>query len=179
MSKISFMKEVLSSNDYSDANKSRRPVGVPNIVAFADWDYYYLNRPISWKAEGKHNSQYRDVNVPRGFVTDLASIPRILWPVLPPTERYTHAAIVHDFLYWEQTVSREVADKIFRISMIELGVSRWKLNIIYLSVKFLGGPAWRKNAELRLQGESRQLRHFPKQPQISWTSWKTNPDNFL
>lgn len=34
----------------------------------------------------------------------------ILWPILPPIDRYTRAAIVHDFLYWEQNTTRIDAD---------------------------------------------------------------------
>ena len=39
------------------------------------------------------------VQVPKGFVTDGASIPRIFWVYLPRHGKYTKAAVVHDFLY--------------------------------------------------------------------------------
>jgi Protein of unknown function (DUF1353) len=54
------------------------------------------------------NLQYRVLQtnfvivVPAGFVTDFASTPRALWSVIPPTGRYQLAAVVHDFLYWDQ-----------------------------------------------------------------------------
>ena len=41
----------------------------------------------------------RRITVPAGFVTDFASIPRLLWRLLPPTGRYTRASVVHDLLY--------------------------------------------------------------------------------
>src|SRR5262245_46141191 len=50
------------------------------------------------------------VVVPAGFVTDFASTPRALWSVVPPTGRYQLAAVVHDFLYWDQGCAREQAD---------------------------------------------------------------------
>lgn len=37
--------------------------------------------------------------VPKGSVTDLASIPRFLWALLPPFGRYAFAAVIHDMLY--------------------------------------------------------------------------------
>ncbi|MFV2733470.1 DUF1353 domain-containing protein, partial [Escherichia coli] len=39
------------------------------------------------------------IAVPAGYVTDLASVPRILWSVFPPHGRYAKAAIIHDWLY--------------------------------------------------------------------------------
>ena len=50
------------------------------------------------------------VRVELGFQTDLASIPRFLWAVLPPFGRYTNAALVHDWLYTFQPCTRAQAD---------------------------------------------------------------------
>jgi Protein of unknown function (DUF1353) len=45
--------------------------------------------------------------VPKGFVTDFASIPRPLWSLgLSPHGQYSRAAVIHDFLYWAQGCSR-------------------------------------------------------------------------
>lgn len=44
------------------------------------------------------------VLIPAGFITDFASIPRMLWPVLPPTGQYGKAAVIHDWLYQHRTV---------------------------------------------------------------------------
>ena len=39
------------------------------------------------------------ITVPAGFVTDLASIPRLVWSFYPPDGPWVKAAIIHDFLY--------------------------------------------------------------------------------
>lgn len=39
------------------------------------------------------------ITIPADFITDFASVPRFFWRFLPPTGRYTRAAVVHDFLY--------------------------------------------------------------------------------
>ncbi|ECG8634089.1 DUF1353 domain-containing protein, partial [Salmonella enterica subsp. salamae] len=39
------------------------------------------------------------IEVPAGFVTDLATIPRIFWSLMPPDGKYAKAAIIHDYLY--------------------------------------------------------------------------------
>ena len=70
--------------------------------------------------------------VPRGFETDFATVPRVVVWLIPRFGRYTRPAILHDWLVTEgidrgQVTPRE-ADGIFRRSMRELGVPvvrRW------------------------------------------------------
>ncbi len=97
------------------------------------------------------NDYYYEVNgyvihVPKGFVTDLASVPRIFWAVFPPFGRYTPAAIVHDFLYSEYNntgINRTLADKIFLFIMKELGVGYFKRQAMYRGVRMFGEMAWK------------------------------------
>jgi hypothetical protein len=69
--------------------------------------------------------------VPNGFQTDFASVPRAFQWLLPKYGRYTKAAILHDFLCEQSKAGRfdrDDADGIFRRTMRELGVSfirRW------------------------------------------------------
>ena len=45
--------------------------------------------------------------VPKGFVTDFASILQAFWALgLSPHGQYSRAAVVHDYLYWSQSCSR-------------------------------------------------------------------------
>ena len=63
--------------------------------------------------------------VPRGFVTDLASVPWWLVWLVPRYGRYTMAALLHDHLCVEAQAgrfSRHDADSIFRRCLRELGV---------------------------------------------------------
>lgn len=78
------------------------------------------------------------ITVPAGFVTDLASVPRILWPIFPPNGKYAKAAIVHDYLYSQGSVSRLYADKVFAEAMKVLRVPSWKIKLMYYAVR-LGG----------------------------------------
>lgn len=36
--------------------------------------------------------------IPHGFDTDLASVPRVFWALLPPSGTYERSAVLHDFL---------------------------------------------------------------------------------
>lgn len=85
------------------------------------------------------------INVNIGFHTDFASIPRLLWAVLPRWGKYGNAAVIHDWLYWCQTRSRREADDIFLEGMKVLGVTPWKRNVIYYAVRWFGCFAWRSN----------------------------------
>jgi hypothetical protein len=90
------------------------------------------------------------VIVPAGFVTDFASVPQFFWSVLSPHDRYSKAAIVHDYLYWTQACTREQADNLLDIAMTESNVSFWKQCSIYEGVHFRGERAWRQNRDDRL-----------------------------
>jgi hypothetical protein len=82
------------------------------------------------------------VNVPGGFITDLASIPRFLWDVWPPEGKYTSAAIVHDRLYTTQFFTRARSDEILFEAMGDCGVDWWSRHCIWLGVHWFGWWAW-------------------------------------
>ncbi|EFI4072610.1 DUF1353 domain-containing protein [Escherichia coli] len=78
------------------------------------------------------------MRVPEGYVTDLASVPRILWSVFPPHGRYAKAAIIHDWLYDNALRTKREADKIFLDAMCVLGVPRWRRVLMYAAVRLFG-----------------------------------------
>lgn len=73
-----------------------------------------------------------------GFRSDAATVPRFLWRVIPPMGRYTWAAVIHDVLCVEKTMSSEKAAKIFNECMIKLGVPSFKRKLMYRAVNKLG-----------------------------------------
>lgn len=93
--------------------------------------------------------------VPRGFITDLTSTPRPLWGVFPPTGRYEFAAVLHDWLYWSQSVTRAEADALLLEAMAVCGVSWIDRHAIYAGVRLGGGKAWADNAVDRGLGHVR------------------------
>jgi hypothetical protein len=78
------------------------------------------------------------IEVPSGFVTDLASIPRILWWALPPHGKYAKAAIIHDWMYVTAYKNKNYADKVFLEGMGVLGVPKWKRKMMYHAVRLFG-----------------------------------------
>jgi hypothetical protein len=138
---------------------------------------YFLTKPITWKPNPGQEA-FLPVEVPVGFVTDFASIPRVFWSILPPDGLYTYPAIVHDYLYWTQTRPRDVADEILKFGMGDFNVGTVTIQTIYQAVRLGGSSAWNENARLKAQGEKRVLKLFPDKPTITWEEWKKRSDVF-
>lgn len=78
------------------------------------------------------------IKVPKGFITDLASVPRIFWNICPPQGQYAKAAIVHDYLYVIAFRDKAYADNVFLEAMKVLGVPLWRRKLMHLAVKYFG-----------------------------------------
>jgi hypothetical protein len=152
-------------------------VGALHVGRFAD-PMYFLLKPITWKPNADQTG-YNAVTVPVGFVTDFASIPRLFWSIFRPDGLYTYPAIVHDYLYWTQNTSKDVADKILQFGMEDIGVNRATITTIYEAVHLAGQSAWNENARLKGLGEKRVLSLFPDDPRSRWRDWKKDSAHFL
>lgn len=89
-----------------------------------------------------------NITVPKGFKTDLASVPQILWNIIPPFGDCTQASIVHDFLYSNKgsvcglQFTRADADNILYTLMVQAGMSYIKAKSMYYAVRMFGGSHW-------------------------------------
>jgi hypothetical protein len=155
----------------------KAPVGGLHLYRFSD-EIYAITKPIAWVPGAKIAKDFKRVDVPAGFITDLASVPRIFWSLLPRDGSYTYPAIIHDYMYWVQDRTRETADEIFRIGMEEFHIGSVTVNAIYWGVRAGGGLAWDANASLKGKGEQRILKRFPDEPLVSWSDWKKDPTVF-
>ena len=77
--------------------------------------------------------------VPDGYITDGASVPRVFWSIFPPNRpEYLSAAVLHDYLTDLAQIGKisfKVADDAFRDALYELGVAKWKVWVLYVSVR--------------------------------------------
>lgn len=142
-----------------------------HLGRFLDPMYYLLDK-IAWNPDP--GIEAAPVTVPAHFVTDLTSVPRLFWSELRPDGEYAFAAIVHDYLYWEQPagIARSDADLVLKYIMEEFGVPRIKVGAIYAAVRSFGGGPWGANARLKAEGEKRILKRVPKSPKVRWSDWK-------
>ena len=102
------------------------------------------------------------VQVPRWFVTDFASVPRPLWVVFPRWGRYGNAAVIHDFMYYDQSRSRKEADDIFLEAMEVLEVGWVKRRVMHLAVRTFGWIAWRGSKSRKNAGRSKVASRLPE-----------------
>jgi len=72
--------------------------------------------------------------VPRGFKTDLGSIPAIFWPFIPRDD-YPSAFILHDYLCESDWISRLDGDKILKEALLDSGCGKVKAWVIYSAVR--------------------------------------------
>ena len=120
----------------------------------------YANEVKSLKDVGvkvvRDTNKTETITVPTGFITDLASTPRILWAFIAPFD-VARAAIVHDLLYksirqyrWGKGEIEEdkeliknakvAADKVFHLAMKDADpkVSGWKIYSAWKAVDLFG-----------------------------------------
>jgi hypothetical protein len=118
------------------------------------------------------------VRVPRMFVTDLTSVPRAFWSLLPRDGMYARAAVIHDWLYWDQSYPREMADEIFMFAMRDDQLPTATRRTIFQAVRTGGQAAWNDNARRKQSGERRILAVLPKDPTATWAEWRQTPGVF-
>jgi hypothetical protein len=86
---------------------------------------------------------------PRGFQTDLASIPQVLWSVLPHIGNWDRAATIHDAAYGNvltnvngdrMFVVKKLSDGLFYEGMRADGVGWWTARRMWRAVSAFGDP---------------------------------------
>lgn len=96
---------------------------------------------IKPRADGKWELAENFGYVPKGFITDGASVPRFLWRLLgPPMEADTIAAAIrHDYHYEHpKMLSRADADDEFYWDLRGNGVATWRAYLYWLGVRAFG-----------------------------------------
>jgi len=87
-----------------------------------------------------------DIIIPKGFVFDLASVPRMLWWLIAPFELSVVAALVHDYLCCTGGVKGRytplAAHQIFYTIMRAENVAAWRAVPAYFGVILFGPKRW-------------------------------------
>ena len=97
------------------------------------------------------------IEVPEGFITDFASVPRLIQWIVPRWGKYGNAAIIHDWLYWQQEMPRREADLILLEAMAVMKVFPPLKHMIYCAIRIFGWYAWLRNRVDRASGYNRVL----------------------
>ena len=160
----------LAANAVTTAG-AQQPIEAPLLKPFADNRDWVLFRDLDY-----HVGQTDiTITVPKGFVTDFASIPQAFWGTgLSPNGKYSKAAIVHDYLYWAQGCTRKQADNILMIAMKESDVDVTTRAAIYEGVRLGGDTAWTANASERASGLPRVVPNADLEfgPTVLWRDYR-------
>ena len=123
---------------------------------------WVLSRALSYQNDEMFESALQSVGVKcpaskitckKGFKTDLASTPKILWNLIAPWD-VDRAAIIHDLLYLrirqyrakpnpdmkEVSIAKKAADDVFLMAMKDADpkVASWKIYAAYYAVRLFG-----------------------------------------
>jgi hypothetical protein len=80
--------------------------------------------------------------VPAGFETDFASVPRTPVAFLLTADSAHKASTVHDWLYSEHPVPRDIADAVLREASLVSGVPAWRAALMFYGVRLGGASHW-------------------------------------
>ncbi len=83
------------------------------------------------------------IRVPKGFITNYASVPRLPVMFLICGDISYEEAVVHDWLYTSHQVDRPVADDIFlEMLLLNPQVGAVRARAMWAAVRFGGGGSW-------------------------------------
>lgn len=104
------------------------------------------DEPATWKLDSPliYQSDVAGMTftVPAGFVTDLASTPRIPFVYEIGGGIANKASVIHDFAYSTHPVPRNVADAVLREASAVTGVAKWRRWAMWAGVRLGGASHW-------------------------------------
>lgn len=110
---------------------------------------WIVKAPLEWHHDTETDAHFE---VPVGSDTDFASVPQVLWWLLPPWQRtYVRPAVLHDFLSRpadEPPVPQHQADRVFRLAMKDEGVPAILMWLMWALVR------WRRLDLFRAVGQA-------------------------
>jgi hypothetical protein len=146
------------------------PIPAPTVKPFADGREWVLVEPLVFRL----GTTGQVITVPAGFVTDFATVPRAFWGMIATFGFHSRAAIVHDYLYWDQGCTREEADGIFLLAMMASHVEAGLRETVYAAVRAAGEESWVANARERRAGQPRVIpaEHLAIPDTVTWRQYR-------
>jgi hypothetical protein len=102
-------------------------------------DYKFQN-PFHYDVFEVKPTNYKEIIVPEGFVTNGASIPRFLWSFCydPFHPKIITGAVIHDYLYSTGIVPRYMADEIAKTIWFDHGAGEKRVALMYKAIRMFG-----------------------------------------
>lgn len=134
---------ILTLKNINTIYKTKNPIIKSRVFGHNTINEYRLETDLTIELSNK-----QVICIEKGYVWDLASVPRFLWWLMPPDSDAEIAFLIHDYLYENRIISKEFADKEMLIWSIVLnGRKLLSLRNIdnslrYYAVKWFGRKAW-------------------------------------
>lgn len=136
-------------------------------------EWYEVEKDITFSIFGGN------LVVPKGFKTDLASIPPKLQGIVPKRGLYDAGSILHDYLYSEfseYNINRQDSDIIFYSVIKSCGVDNRLANKFYSAVRLCGENHYKK---CKLNGNVPPERVAIVDKRTSYVKYKENLEKLL
>lgn len=115
----------------------------------AEGNRWIVTRPATYVLS---SSLGHEIEIPAGFVTDLATIPgAVRWVFGKDLGRINRAGVLHDWLYSTHHYSRAVCDAAMYQALRQSGVARWRCKVIAACAHAFGKRAYRTAPKRRRQ----------------------------
>lgn len=83
--------------------------------------------------------------IPIDYISNGASIPKLLRGIFSQQGVYLMPSIVHDYLYDNNLYSREFVDRQFLLDMGKVGTNKFTKWLFYYVIRIFGGLNWNKS----------------------------------
>lgn len=118
----------------------------PNITYSPGIDKWLVKEDFQVNIDGYN------LTVPRGFKTDLASIPWLLRGITNTYQLGITGPVVHDYCYvkkgliddYGSKITRQQSDRFFAALMFNEHVPIWRINAAYYAVRVFGRIWWKE-----------------------------------
>lgn len=108
------------------------------VVSPVDDRHWKLDKPLHFFSE----KAKKIIAIPRGYITDFASVPRIPLLYLAIGGTCNEPAVVHDYLYSVHLVNRATADAVLLEACKAIGIAKWRRYLVYFGVRLFGWSHW-------------------------------------
>lgn len=134
----------------------------PSLIPVPDKNKYELTRDYEIEVEGI------EIVVPKHFKYDGASIPAVAWQLTfsPFHPDVMLPSLIHDWLFYNHQVDREMTDKILYRLLIDNGVNYLRANTMWAAVR-VGGALFWENDEDDIEMLVKLCRKICKRPNFS------------
>lgn len=92
------------------------------------------------------------ISIEVGFISDLGSVPRIFWNIVPNDGPGVAPYFMHDVLYARQTTTQKQADDFLLRTLMRYGVSWLQAHTIWVALRAFGWVAWASDGKKLKRG---------------------------